>query len=81
MSSVSGETYSGEIPGFEQGKHVQYRVLAYDNNINLAVEDNSGSYYTYTVITEIQDFLIVVSVVSVALVIILMLMRKEYKEK
>jgi hypothetical protein len=80
MSSVSGDTYSGEISGFEQGKHIQYKILAYDNNINLAVEDNSGSYYTYTVITELQHFMLVVSVVSAILMIVLVLMRKHQKK-
>ena len=81
MTIVSGDTYSGEIPGFEQGKHIQYKILAYDNNVNLAVEDNSESYYTYTVITELQDFLIVMFVLSAALAIILVLSRKRKKKE
>ena len=76
MPSSSANTYSGEISGFEEGKHIQYKILAYDNNGNSAVEDNSGSYYIYTVIPELQNFLFVMLFISAALAIILILMRK-----
>ena len=71
MPSISVNTYSGEIPAFEEGKNIQYKILAYDSADNLAVEDNSESYYSYTVIPEFQNFLILIFIVSTVLAIIL----------
>ena len=66
MTASSGSTYTGQIAGFEEGKQVQYKIVAYDNNINRAVEDNAGHYYVYTVIPEFQDYLILVFFISTA---------------
>ena len=52
MKNISNNTYTGEIPGFEAGTHVQYKIIAYDNANNPAVEDRNGEYYIYTVIPE-----------------------------
>lgn len=79
MPSISVNTYSGEIPGFEEGKYIQYKILAYDSADNLAVEDNSGSYYIYTVIPEFQNFLILILIVSTVLAIILTKTRNSQK--
>jgi hypothetical protein len=52
MKNISNNTYTGEIPGFEAGTHAQYKIIAYDNANNKAVEDRNGEYYIYTVIPE-----------------------------
>jgi SagB-type dehydrogenase family enzyme len=52
MNNISNNTYMGKIPGFEAGIHVQYKIIAYDNANNPAVEDRNGEYYIYTVIPE-----------------------------
>jgi len=52
MENISNNTYEGQIPGFEAGTHVQYKIIAYDNANNKAVEDRNGEYYIYTVIPE-----------------------------
>jgi hypothetical protein len=70
MASISANMYSGEIPGFEEGMRVQYKILAYDNSNNLAVEDNAGNYYIYTVIPEFH-FLILVFVILTLFAVIL----------
>jgi len=77
ITSISLNTYTGEISGFEEGKHVQYKILAYDNSNNLAVEDNAGNYYIYTVIPEFQNFLIVIFMISTSIGLIL---RKKIKQ-
>lgn len=59
MSKLSGDTYAGEIPGFDLGTKVYYYVTAYDNAGNQAEQDNAGEYYTYSVIPEFSDFTIV----------------------
>lgn len=70
MTNTAGNMYSGEIPGFEEEIRIQYRILAYDNSDNLAVEDNAGNYYVYTVIPEFQ-FLILSFVALTSLAVIL----------
>lgn len=37
------------IPPEPGATHVEYYVVAFDNNNNRALKDNSGAYYTYTV--------------------------------
>ncbi|TET27340.1 MAG: hypothetical protein E3J73_02705 [Candidatus Bathyarchaeum sp.] len=79
MNSISVNTYTGEISGFEEGKHVQYKILAYDNSNNLAVEDNAGDYHIYTVIPEFQNFLILIFMISTLLAVILTKKRNSHK--
>jgi hypothetical protein len=52
MTPEIGDTYVGQIPGFSEGTHVWYKVIAYDNAGNLETNDNLGQYYVYTVIPE-----------------------------
>ena len=71
MTASSGSTYTGQIAGFEEGKQVQYKIVAYYNNNNMAVEDNAGHYYVYTVIPVFQDYLILVFFISTATIALL----------
>jgi len=68
MSKLSGNTYVGEIPGFDLGTKVYYYVTAYDNAGNQAVQDKAGEYYSYPVIPEFSDFIIVGLFMSLTLV-------------
>jgi parallel beta-helix repeat protein len=52
MSKLTGDTWEGEIPGLPGGTNVTYKIIAYDNAGNLAVNDNAGKYYVYTVVPE-----------------------------
>jgi hypothetical protein len=52
MIKGTGDTYVGEIPGLPARTNVQYKIIAYDNAGNFAVEDNAGQYYVYVVIQE-----------------------------
>jgi len=79
MTNISGNTYTGEIPSFEEGKYVQYKILAYDSANNLAVEDNAGDYYIYTVIPEFQKFIILIFMISTLLAVILTKTRNNHK--
>lgn len=71
MTSISGNIYTGEIPGFEEGRHIQYKILAYDSANNLAVEDNTGDYYIYTVIPEFQKFIFLIFIITTLITVIL----------
>jgi hypothetical protein len=37
------------IPGFPSGTAICYKIIAYDNADNVAINDNSGQYYIYAV--------------------------------
>jgi len=52
MTSESGDTYTGEIPGQPAGTSIQYKIIAYDNAGNVAVQEYELSYHAYTVIPE-----------------------------
>ncbi|MCZ2856458.1 MAG: hypothetical protein O2U62_05145, partial [Candidatus Bathyarchaeota archaeon] len=52
MQKTTGDTYQGEILGQPAGTQVRYKIIAYDNVGNPAVEDKAGEYYVYTVIPE-----------------------------
>ena len=77
MIDISNNTYMGEIPGFEADTHVQYKIIAYDNANNPAVEDNVGNYYVYTVIPEFQKLTILIFMITTAIAIILTKTRKQ----
>jgi SagB-type dehydrogenase family enzyme len=69
MTTSSANTYSGEIPGFEEGVRVQYKIFAYDNSNNLAVEDNAGNYHIYTVIHEFHYLVLIFATLTLLAVI------------
>ncbi|MDH5782849.1 MAG: hypothetical protein OEZ35_04190, partial [Candidatus Bathyarchaeota archaeon] len=49
MNKATGDAYEGEIPGLPGGTNVQYRIIAYDNAGNFAINDNNGQHYAYAV--------------------------------
>jgi len=51
--------YAASIPGMSANTFVQYKIIAYDNAGNCAVDDNYGIYYAYTVIPEFPSLFIV----------------------
>ncbi len=68
MEKTTGIAYQGEIPGLPAGTHVQYRINAYDNAGNPAIEDNAGEYYVYTVIPEFPAAIILLLFMLLAFV-------------
>jgi len=70
MDKVCGDVYVGMIPGFEEGTHVQYEIIAYDRVNNFAVENNAGEYYVYNVIPEFQGLTILILITATLIVII-----------
>ena len=62
--------YEAFIQIQEPNVEVEYRIIAYDNAGNVALEDNNGQYYTYTVIPEFPSIttlllmLIVLSIIA-----------------
>ncbi len=58
MTLVSGDHYSVTIGSYAVGDTIEYYISAVDNSINynLAIEDNSGLYYSFTVYEVIPEF-------------------------
>ena len=75
MEKTTGDNYQAEIPGQPAGTHVQYKIIAYDNVSNTAVENNAGAYYVYTVIPEFP-ILLTTPLTLIALTAALVLYRR-----
>jgi hypothetical protein len=70
MNKATGDIYEGDIPGFP-AINVRYQIIAYDNVGNVAVKNNSGHYYVYTVIPEFSTwpvFLATLVVISIFMI-------------
>jgi len=76
MNNISNNTYIGEIPGFEEGTHVQYKIIAYDNTNNPSVEDKNGEYYVYTVIPEFPNLLVFIFIITTLITVIVIKISK-----
>ncbi|MHA1557741.1 MAG: hypothetical protein ACTSPM_12505, partial [Candidatus Heimdallarchaeota archaeon] len=89
MSLDSGDTYIATIGAFMNNTLVEYYVFATDDspNQNVAIDDNDGAYYSFTVITPAPPVTIPTSPTSLALLIPLvatilstMMIRKKKKQ-
>jgi hypothetical protein len=68
--------YYAIILGQSEEAYVKYKIVAYDNAENMAVEDNAGQYYTYTVIPEFPSSLILLLVMVLSVLAIVLAKRK-----
>jgi hypothetical protein len=81
MSKTTGDTYEGQILGLPAGTQVEYKIIAYDNAGNSAIDDNNGQYYVY-VVTQVPFWMqwwfwiIVVVVGTVALAGVAFFLKK-----
>ncbi|MHA1354951.1 MAG: hypothetical protein ACTSR1_07240, partial [Candidatus Heimdallarchaeota archaeon] len=53
MTLLSGDTYNATIGTFNYGEQIEYYIYALDDYVllNAATEDNSGLYYTFTILS------------------------------
>jgi hypothetical protein len=58
MTAVAPNMYETTIPVLEAGSWVIYKIIAYDNGGNQAINDNHGYFYVYRIIPEFQSALI-----------------------
>lgn len=77
MHKKIGNTYEGEIPGLPAGTTVQYKVIACDYAENIAVNDNAGQYYVYTVIPEFPSLIILLLFMVATLITTVISKRKK----
>jgi len=68
--------YYAMILGQSEETYVKYRIVAYDNAENMAVEDNAGQYYAYTVIPEFPSSLILLLVMVLSVLAVVLIKRK-----
>jgi hypothetical protein len=64
--------YETTIKVQQANVQVEYKIIAYDNAGNCRVEDNSGQYYTYTVIPEFPSpIILTISILTTTILLIL----------
>jgi len=77
MTEISTNTYQATIPGYENCISVTYKIAAYDNNGNSAINDRYGYYFDYHVIPE-SPSLIVLSLLMIATVLAVIVYRRKH---
>ncbi len=66
--TLTAGLWTGDIPGYLNGTDVSYMITAYDNAENMAVNDNGGEYFGYTVIPEFSPLMLVTLLAIMAMV-------------
>jgi hypothetical protein len=79
-NSTSG-LWEATIPGDAQGAQIKYTIEAYDNAENLAVNDNAGDYFTYTVIPEFQSIMLILFLMIMATITIMVSTRRKFGKR
>jgi len=77
MINLTGNTYEGEILGQLNGTKVWYKITAYDNAENFAVDDNAGEYYIYIVIPEFPATILLPLFIILTLVTVILRKKKK----
>jgi hypothetical protein len=76
MTEISTNTYQTTILGQENCTWVTYKIIAYDNNGNQAINDNHGYYYVYHVIPEFPSLIILPLLMITTLLVVIVYKRK-----
>jgi len=73
MVNVEGDIYTTEtpIPPQSLGTHVKYKIVAFDLEDNMAVNDNAGNYFVYTVVPEFTTPLIFILIILATVTIMI----------
>ncbi|MEM2702761.1 MAG: hypothetical protein QXR45_06340 [Candidatus Bathyarchaeia archaeon] len=73
--------WKATIPGHALGTQVKYKIEAYDNAGNHAVNDNAGEYYVYTVVPEFSLTVIIILLMATTLIILMVSKIQKQKSK
>ncbi|RLI27968.1 hypothetical protein DRO50_03735, partial [Candidatus Bathyarchaeota archaeon] len=80
MNPIDETTYEGTIPGFPAGTKVIYKIIAYDNAGNTALDANNGEYYVYMVVQEFPNvlmlLLLLIAVTAVVVLVFTLTIRR-----
>jgi len=71
--------WEATIPGHDADTTVKYKIEAYDNAGNCAVNDNAGEYYIYTVVPEFSSVIFVLIALMAASIVAIKLRKKSNK--
>ncbi|MBS7616771.1 right-handed parallel beta-helix repeat-containing protein [Candidatus Bathyarchaeota archaeon] len=79
--NITTGLYEATIQGQQADTLVKYKIIAYDNAENFAVDDNNGEYYVYTVIPEFPStiFLLLFIIAALAVVVFKREHSKHYR--
>jgi len=77
MTEISTGTYQATIPGYEKDQWIQYKIIAFDNNANQAMNDNHGYCYIYDVIPEFLPLLVLSMSIATTLCTVAFRRRKK----
>jgi hypothetical protein len=69
--------YQATIPGYPGGTSVSYYVSAIDGAGNSAVNNNSGTYYVYSVIPEFPTITVLLMLMALATALIVLTKRRK----
>jgi hypothetical protein len=69
--------YEGIIPKQPYDMRIEYKIIAYDNAGNRAIEDNAGKYYIYQVIPEFSILWPLLIVSTILMILTRFFARKE----
>jgi SagB-type dehydrogenase family enzyme len=78
MTEMSTSIYQTTILGHENCTWVTYKIIAYDNNGNQAINDNHGYYYIYHVIPEFPSLIILLLFTITTLLAVIVYKRKNF---
>lgn len=70
--------YEATIPGQPTNTLVEYKIVAYDNAGNCAVENNGGLYYVYTVVIPEFPSAIILPLFAIATLLVVLFCRKRW---
>jgi parallel beta-helix repeat protein len=80
MLGTSVNTYQETIPGYGNCTVVTYRIVAYDNEGNQALNDNNGYLYGYHVVPEFSSAVLLVFLVVTFIITVVFARRKSPKK-
>jgi len=79
--NTTSALWEAVIPGQRENTQVKYWIEAYDNAGNMAIDDNAGQYYTYTVIPEFPTAIILPLFMILSAIVIVFAKKKTYKNR
>lgn len=77
MSHKGGNLYDANVTAMLYQIRVKYKIIAFDNANNMAVEDNGGLFYDYVVVPEFSPALIIPAFLLVTLMVTVFRLRSQ----
>ncbi len=78
--NITTNSYATIIPEQQPSTIVKYKIIAYDNAGNMAVADNAGQYYIYTVIPEFSLATILALFIILSMLVVVFAKKKPPKK-